>query len=87
MFHHDGTIATLAGTGTAGYSGDGGPAVSAKLNFPTGVAAAAVSRALPIKGLTEFGRRRQNDHRAFNDRSSVVSAGRLRDESQALDWS
>ena len=34
----DGTITTLAGTGVAGYSGDGGPAVSAQLNQPRGVA-------------------------------------------------
>lgn len=33
-----GIINTIAGTGVAGYSGDGGPAVSAQLNFPTGVA-------------------------------------------------
>jgi uncharacterized protein (TIGR03437 family) len=29
-----GVITTLAGTGTAGFSGDGGPATSANLNFP-----------------------------------------------------
>ncbi len=34
-----GIISTLAGTGVAGYSGDGGPAVSATLNTPTSVAA------------------------------------------------
>ena len=34
----DGTITTVAGTGSAGYSGDGGLATAAMLNFPTGVA-------------------------------------------------
>ncbi len=33
----DGIINTIAGTGAAGYSGDGGPAIAAKLNHPTGV--------------------------------------------------
>jgi PKD repeat protein len=32
------TITTLAGTGTAGFAGDGGQATSAQLNLPTGVA-------------------------------------------------
>ncbi|MGD3112615.1 RICIN domain-containing protein [Streptomyces sp. YGL11-2] len=34
----DGKISTAAGTGSAGFSGDNGPAVSAQLNFPCGVA-------------------------------------------------
>lgn len=34
----NGTISTVAGTGTAGYTGDGGLATSATLNYPSGVA-------------------------------------------------
>jgi sugar lactone lactonase YvrE len=33
-----GVITTLAGTGTAGYSGDGGPATQARLDTPHGIA-------------------------------------------------
>lgn len=33
-----GTITTVAGNGTPGFSGDGGPAISAEFNFPEGVA-------------------------------------------------
>jgi hypothetical protein len=33
-----GIITTIAGTGTGSYSGDNGPATSATLNTPTGVA-------------------------------------------------
>jgi RHS repeat-associated protein len=33
-----GVIITVAGNGTAGYTGDGGPGASAELNTPTGVA-------------------------------------------------
>lgn len=36
-----GVISTYAGTGTAGYSGDGGDAILANLNFPTNVFADA----------------------------------------------
>jgi len=34
----DGLITTVAGNGTQGFSGDGGPATSAELNWPLGVA-------------------------------------------------
>ena len=33
-----GVIATIAGTGVGGFSGDGGSALSAQLNFPYGLA-------------------------------------------------
>ncbi len=39
-----GIIATLAGTGYAGYSGDGGPPANAQLNQPQGVAVDATGR-------------------------------------------
>ena len=34
----DGSIETVAGNGESGFSGDGGPAVDARLSFPAGVA-------------------------------------------------
>ena len=33
----DGTLATVAGTGEAGYGGDGGPATEAMIDFPAGI--------------------------------------------------
>lgn len=34
----DGSITTIAGTGTPGYTGDGGRAIDAQLNLPSGIA-------------------------------------------------
>ncbi|MDP2340533.1 MAG: hypothetical protein Q8O67_06230 [Deltaproteobacteria bacterium] len=42
----DGTIDTVAGTGVRGFSGDGGPATSAQLNGPDGLAVDAQGRLL-----------------------------------------
>jgi serine/threonine protein kinase len=39
-----GIISTVAGTGRPGYSGDGGPAVTAQLNGPTGLASDELGR-------------------------------------------
>ena len=41
-----GVITTIAGTGTAGYSGDSGAATSAKLDDPAGVALDTSGRTL-----------------------------------------
>jgi predicted amidohydrolase len=38
----DGTITTVAGTGTLGHSGDGGPATQAKISIPVGLATDAM---------------------------------------------
>ena len=43
-----GIVSTIAGTGTADYSGDGGAATSATFNYPTGVAVDASGRTLSL---------------------------------------
>ena len=40
----DGTITTVAGSGVAGFAGDGGPATEARLHKPTGVAVSRKGR-------------------------------------------
>lgn len=50
----DGIITTVAGNGVQGYSGDGGPATSARISAPTGVAV-DTSGNLPI---ADFGNHR-----------------------------
>ena len=34
--NHAGIMTTVAGTGVSGYTGDGGPATAARLNYPLG---------------------------------------------------
>lgn len=42
----DGTVATVAGTGDQGFSGDGGPSTAARVNAPAGVAVDATGQLL-----------------------------------------
>lgn len=53
-------ITTFAGTGTAGYGGDGGPAAGAMLNFPTGVAFDSLYKNVFIADLSNQRVRRVN---------------------------
>jgi len=43
-FSLNGSIATIAGNGSTGYTGDGGPALNAQMNLPAGLALDALSR-------------------------------------------
>lgn len=52
----DGHISTVAGTGAAGFSGDGGPATDAELRFPFGVSATAEGGFLIADGATRVRR-------------------------------
>jgi hypothetical protein len=55
-----GDIYTIAGTGTAGFSGDGGPAITAELNIPDAVTVDSADNVLIVDG--------------FNNRIRVVAA-------------
>lgn len=46
-----GVISTIAGTGVVGFSGDGGPAISAKIGAPTCVAADGLGNIYIVNGL------------------------------------
>jgi len=49
-----GTISTIAGTGAAGYAGDGGPAASAQLVSPTAIAVDSVGNTFVADGNTRI---------------------------------
>jgi DNA-binding beta-propeller fold protein YncE len=55
-----GIISTIAGTGAVGYSGDGGQAILAKLNGPTGLALDKVNNLLYVADETNNVIRRIN---------------------------
>ncbi len=66
-----GTITTIAGNGTAVFSGDGGPATSAGLNSPTGV---AVSRTGEVY-ITEWGLHRVRKVDATGTINTIAGTG------------
>ncbi len=66
-----GTITTIAGNGTAGFGGDGGPATSAMLHFPTGLA-------LDSSGdlfITDFGNQRVREINTSGTITTVAGNG------------
>lgn len=65
----DGTIVTVAGTGTPGFSGDGGPATAAQLDVPFGVSP------LPDGGFLIAERRGQRVRRVAADGTITTVAG------------
>ena len=67
----DGTITTVAGTGAAAYSGDGGPAASAALNLPHAVEALPDGRLL----IADMGNHRVREVSADGTISTIAGTG------------
>lgn len=65
---HAGRITRIAGTGTAGFSGDGGPATSATLDFPTGLA-------LDERGRLFISDANNNRVRMVDERGTITTVG------------
>jgi uncharacterized protein (TIGR03437 family) len=66
-----GIITTVAGNGTAGFSGDGGPATSASLSYPTGVAMDASGNLF----IADYGNNRIREVSASGIITTVVGDG------------
>jgi sugar lactone lactonase YvrE len=64
-----GVITTLAGTGEAGFAGDGGPAVAAQLRFVTGIAADKEGNVFFI----DYGDERSNDRIRRIDNEGIIT--------------
>src|SRR3954471_9359840 len=63
------TVSTVAGTGTSGFSGDGGPATQAQLGIPTGLAFT------PGGGFVESDQANDRVRRVLPDGTIITIAG------------
>ena len=68
----DGTITTIAGTGRAGFSGDGGPATSARLMTPQGVAVDGQGNVY----VADYGNHRVREVSADGKITTIAGAGK-----------
>jgi len=68
----DGIITTVAGNGTAGFSGDGGPATGAQLNFPRAAAVDAAGQLYLADGNNGRIRRLTPAFPAFTDQALTL---------------
>jgi sugar lactone lactonase YvrE len=80
----NGTISTIAGTGTPGFSGDGGPAVSARLNFPRGLALDANGNLYIADGMN-FRIRKINSQGQISTIAGMGAFGRWGDSGLAVE--
>jgi len=67
-----GNINTICGTGTRGYSGDGGPATLAQLNLPAGQSAPAVGRIAYANGFVYIADYLNNCIRRINTATGII---------------
>ncbi len=81
MVAPNGIISTIAGNGTAGYSGDGGPASGARLNLPAGLALS--SDALYIADEYNHAIRKMTGDGKINTVAGTGAAGYSGDSGQA----
>jgi hypothetical protein len=81
----NGTISTVAGNGTSGFSGDGGPATQAQLNAPVSVSATADGGFLIGDSLNHVVRRVASDGTITTVAGTPGTAGFIGDGGPAVD--